>query len=156
MSNTNIQQSYESVRKFNLIAGSVKEASVNSQVRFIEEELEETVEALYSGDSVGLLDGACDLFVTVAGLMLKLESKGFNVEEALARVCENNLSKFPLTVSMKEADPADAELIPQGAVAHSTPYGYTVFKRESDNKVMKPTNFIPVDLAGLAPEGFFE
>lgn len=156
MSNTNIQDAYESVRKFNLIAGNmegVDTKSVASQIDFIKEELEETYSANFLGiDAVELLDGACDLFVTVSGLMQKLEAAGFNVEEALARVCENNLSKLPDSYT---AGKVGLSIIPEGAIAHATKYGRMVFKRAIDGKVMKPTNFVPVNLEGLAPEGFF-
>lgn len=155
MSNTNIQQAYESVHKFNLIAGNLQGVtphSVARQVDFIEEELQETNGAVGSLDSIELLDGACDLFVTVAGLMQKLEAAGFNVEKALARVCENNLSKFP---DPDTAMSVGVGIVPDGAIATTTPYGRMVFKRATDGKVMKPTNFVPVSLAGLTPEGFF-
>lgn len=152
-----IQGAYESVRKFNSIAGNlagVDVKSVAAQLDFIEEELKESSDAANHGDATELLDGACDLFVTVAGLMQKLEAAGFDVEEALKRVCENNLSKFP-TVAQCRAD--EYFLLPDVDVPVSgyDVDGRCVFKRDSDGKIMKPRNFKPVILTGLAPEGFF-
>ena len=43
---------------------------------------------------VELLDGAVDVFVVVSGLLQKLQHFGFDVEKALLRVPENNMSKF--------------------------------------------------------------
>jgi hypothetical protein len=156
MSNTNIQDAYESVRKFNSIAGNlegVTPTSVESQLYFIHEELNETWKATEDFEAIELLDGACDLFVTISGLMQKLEVAGFDVGEALKRVCENNLSKFPTVTACLEAPDG---LLPKGTTCCPSAYsGYVVFKRNSDGKIMKPTNFVSVDLAGLAPEGFF-
>lgn len=155
MNNTNIQDAYAATRKFNLIAGNlagVTPESIYVQLNFIREELDEAYGATEDSDTVELLDGACDLFVTVAGLIQKLEAAGFNVEEALARVCENNLSKFPTPQQM--AQPGTAK-VPDGAQLHSTVYGHFVYKRITDGKVMKPTNFVSVNLTGLTPEGFF-
>lgn len=156
MSN-NIQDAYESVRKFNLIAGNmegVDTKSVAAQIDFIKEELEETYSANFLGiDAVELLDGACDLFVTVSGLMQKLEAAGFDVEGALRCVCDNNLMKFP---TMAEVFEAEDNLAPLGTPCGvNFVEGRAVFKRVTDSKIMKPRNFVAVNLEGLAPEGFF-
>jgi hypothetical protein len=163
----NIQQAYDDVKKFNSIAGNLSNVtpkSINSQLDFIHEELCEASAALgheacdcgqeeATPDAVELLDGACDLFVTVAGLMQKLEAAGFNVQEALKRVNENNLSKFPECKGYCLY--VDPSLCPEGAEQHLTQYGRVVFKREHDGKIMKPTNFVTVDIADCVPEDFF-
>jgi NTP pyrophosphatase (non-canonical NTP hydrolase) len=152
MSN-NIQDAYDSVRKFNSIAGNLQAVtphSIAAQIDFITEERNETFDAVLQGDAIELLDGACDLFVTVAGLMQKLDAAGFDVEEALKRVCENNLSKFPVI-----NDYTHEGIRPEGSEDTVSECGHVVFKRNSDGKVMKPTNFVPVNINALAPGDFF-
>ena len=163
MSNTNIQAAYEATRKFNEIAGNLEDNSperINFQLDLINEELVETAAATgHEGcdcgqeaaapNAIELLDGACDLFVTVAGLMQKLEAAGFNVEEALKRVCDNNMAKFPLAVELPSTCPEGSD------VSLSSCGKHIIYKRNSDGKVTKPTNFVSVDLEGLAPEGYF-
>lgn len=155
----NIQQAYDDVKKFNSIAGNltkygvqgINHKKIDDQIEFIYEELAETSEASLYGNSVELLDGACDLFVTVAGLLQKLEVNGFNVQEALKRVNDNNLSKFP-KIAEYEANP---EICPPNGEPQIAEDDRVVFKREYDGKVMKPTNFVAVDIADCVPEGFF-
>jgi hypothetical protein len=159
MSN-NIQTAYEQVRKFNQIAGNLNssnhEATLNTiekQISFIQEEVEEAYDAFTAEDIQEVVDGACDAFVTVAGLMQELEAAGVNIEKALARVCANNLTKFPTTFEHNNNPEA---YMPQGDVtAHHTDYGHVVYKRNIDGKVMKPVNYVPVDLSGTFPVDFF-
>ena len=151
-----IGKHWQSVKVFNECAGNldtVDDISVDNQIGFIFSELEETITGFEARDAVELLDGACDLFVTVAGLMQKLEVAGFNVDEALARVNSNNLSKF-----------LDAEKFSPFSVLSDLPLGHTVklnrkhnllvIKDEND-KVRKPKTFVPVDVSDLAPTNFF-
>lgn len=155
---TNIAAAYQEVKKFNEIAGNLalqyNEAdmdSIGNQLDFIREELEETTEAFIHDDAVELLDGACDLFVTVAGLLQKLELNGMKVEEALARVNENNLDKFP-TLEEFEKNPA---MCPPNGEPIDGLFGRVVFKREYDGKVLKPTTYTAVNIEDCVPEGFF-
>lgn len=142
-----INVAYDEVAQFNEIAGNLSNVTVGSidaQLSFIFEELTETIDGLEAGDLVELLDGACDLFVTVSGLLQKLEAFGFNVSHALGRVNANNLSKFPKV----------GELF-------GNKNGYTVtlnekFQRvvlkDENGKVRKPDNFVAVDLSDLVPK----
>jgi phosphoribosyl-ATP pyrophosphohydrolase len=146
----NVTKLYNDVEKFNEIAGNfdyVDFNSIDNQIGFIFEELSETITAVENKDDVELLYGACDLFVTVAGLLQKLESAGFKVEEAMKRVNKNNLSKF--AKSPKSA-PEEAVM-----VIHHPEHNVYVFKN-IDGKIIKPTNFVPVTLKDLAPIGFLE
>lgn len=154
----NIQNAYEDVRKFNLIAGNLKKChsvndviNVRNQIEFINEELNETVAGVLKKDAVDLLDGACDLFVTVAGLLQKLEVNGFDVDSALKRVNANNLSKFPFFADFK----ANPNICPKDAVWIGAPFDRVVFKRSADGKVLKPTTFKAVDIIDCVPEDFF-
>ena len=157
-----IQESYSKVELFNTICGNLNNVSLKlviNQLDYITEELKETIEAT---DETDLLDGCVDLFVTVAGLMQKLEAAGFNVAEAMKRVDANNLDKLPLSrkvsfyrVGRDEVDFADEapfEAIPANCTT-SFVGDRVVFKNYS-GKVMKPKNFVPVDLTGLSVEGF--
>lgn len=148
---SNIQKAYEDVTKFNHMAGNLGKVGMNSieaQLSFITEELDETWKALEEGNNVELLDGACDLFVTVAGLLQKLDRMGYDIGKALALVNENNLSKFPL-VSDYPVD--DVGAITPKDVRTEIRYSRWVFKRISNGKVMKPTNFKAVDISACVP-----
>lgn len=147
-SNINTSEGFASVQTFNELAGNlanVTDVSVDAQISFIFEELTETIDGMETLNRVEILDGACDLFVTVAGLMLKLEAQGYNVAEALQRVNENNLTKFPVNGATFTTDPAHvATLNPE--------YDRWVIK-DANGKVRKPLEFVSVDLTDLVPAG---
>lgn len=148
---TSLQQAYDDVHKFNDIAGNLSNVNIKSifaQLKFIQEELTEGVEAVLDGDSVELLDSACDMFVTVVGFMQKLEAIGFNVEEALKRVNDNNLSKFPTEVPT-------ASLVDGYTYSVNESYGVYVIKDKND-KIRKPSDFKSVYLGDLVPKGLFK
>lgn len=154
----NIAAAYQQVARFNEIAGNLKryhnEAdldSIDCQLEFIREELNEAMDGFAFRNAVELLDGACDLFVTVAGLLQKLELNGMKVEEALARVNDNNLDKFP-TIEEFDKNP---DMCPPNAVPSEGAYSRVVFKREYDGKVMKPTTYTAVNIIDCVPEDFF-
>jgi phosphoribosyl-ATP pyrophosphohydrolase len=157
MSN-NIQQAYEQIRKWYSIAGRLNHANheaaldgVPHQLELIDEELKETFTAFEEQNVAELVDGTCDMFFVVCGEMLRLEAMGVNIEKALARVCENNMTKYPLTHEHKQ-NPA---LAPEGCEVVFTDYGHVVYKRPLDGKILKPTNYTPVNLVGTFPEDLF-
>lgn len=142
-----IQESFYNIYQFNDLANNfekVDKASLENQCIFIKEELNETLQAIVSNDKVETLDGACDLWVTVVGLLQKLESLGYNVKEAMQRVDENNLTKFPKTL--------------QGLTFSSnfTSYKNDKYQRyvtkDYYGKVRKYDNFPKVDLLDLVPK----
>jgi hypothetical protein len=147
-----IQEAYKNVELFNKIASNldnVTPESIDNQLSFIYEELCETIDAVEYGNDLEALDGCCDLFVTVAGLMQKLEAAGFDVSEALKKVNENNLSKFPLyDVRNNELAPANTRTIIDAN------HGVLIFKDIETGKIRKPTNFVPVNLSGYEVVGF--
>lgn len=143
-----IKVAYNEVGEFNDIAGNLTNVSLESidaQLSFIFEELTETIDGLEQGNMVELLDGACDLFVTVGGLMQKLEAMGFNVAHALGRVNANNLSKFPKLGELYRE--------PEGiaSVKLNEKYQRIVLK-DANGKVRKPADFVSVDLSDLVPD----
>ncbi len=146
-----IQKCYNSVYDFNNIAGNfngVDVVSLGHQLDFIYEELRESWLPIYNGlalkeNQIEILDGACDMFVTVAGLMQKLSAMGYSVEEALTRVCENNMSKFPTVVKQDDLQKG-------WDVTYNTEHNVCVLKDEN-GKIRKPQNFVSVDLSDCVP-----
>lgn len=153
-----IEQSYLSVSLFNQLAGNipyrvddsleVTDASIENQIKFIREELKETQDEFTANNPVGILDGACDLFVTVAGLLQKLEAQGYDVGQAMCRVDENNLSKFPKTLS--EEDTHYYATYSNSIRYNDTFHRFAIVDRET-GKVKKPRDFVPVVLDDLVP-----
>ena len=143
-----IRTAYADVRIFNDVAGNltdVTDASIDNQLSFIFEELSETITGFEAGDKVEVLDGACDLFVTVAGLLQKLEAAGYDVATALQRVNANNLSKMPKLGELFSKDP-------EHTLEFNEKFQRSVIK-DSNGKIRKPTSFVPVDLSDLVPNG---
>ena len=151
ITNYSIFTAYREVEKFNKIAGnldSVTPESVSNQLSYVFEELTETIDALENGDAVELLDGYCDLLVTVHGLGQKLQAAGFDTQEAEKRVNANNMSKYIPTNETIHYDPSFTKTLNEE---------YNVYVlRDSNMKVRKPSNFQSVDLSDLVPEGFFQ
>lgn len=147
----NILDAYLSVKKFNTIAGNLTNITpdkVDKQVSLIYEELVETIDALESKDPKELLDGAVDVFVTLAGLLQQLDEAGFEVGDALERVCHNNLSKFPS---------ASEPIVVAGEYKLEKNEEYNVWVLKNENgKIMKPPCYEKVSLDGLYNEEFFE
>lgn len=151
MNNESIAAAYESTRIFNSVAcnlKSVDEYSVDNQLSYIFEELQESITAFEQKNAIETLDGACDLFVTVAGFMQKLEAAGFDVEKALQLVCENNLSKY---IAYGKPLYYDKSL----TATLNTEHNLWVL-RDSNQKIRKPVNFKSVDLSNLVPKEFFK
>jgi len=147
-----IGTSYEEIKKFNDISSNLEGnlvEKVDNQLGFIFEELSETIEAFENKDAVGLLDGAVDAWVTVGGLLQKLEAAGFDVASAIRRVDENNLSKFVPTENFK------ALVIPKEYKATLNERHNVLVLKDQNGKIRKPHNFVPVSLGDLVPDNFF-
>ena len=151
----NIEDHYWDVYAFNNIAGNfenVNVESIDAQIKVVVEEVKELEKAFAEKNSVEMLDGVCDAFVTVAGLMQKMQAAGFNVNKAIERVCENNLTKFP-----NEIDACgDQHYAEQGwNIFQNFEYDCYVLK-DKNGKIRKPLNFKAVDISDLVPENFFK
>jgi hypothetical protein len=150
ITNYSIFTAYREVEKFNKIAGNLENVtaeSISNQLSYIFEELTETIDALESGDAVELLDGYCDLLVTVQGLGQKLNAAGFDTQEAEKRVNDNNLSKYIPVNKAIHYDPSFTKTLNEE---------YNVYVlRDSNMKIRKPSGFVSVDLSDCVPEGFF-
>jgi predicted HAD superfamily Cof-like phosphohydrolase len=91
------------------------------------EEFEETDNADENGDLVEVVDGLLDVIVVAWGSLLSYIGKDAAVECA-AEVTRSNLDKAP---------------------------GGVVIRRQSDNKILKPADWTPPDIAGvLAKYGY--
>ena len=146
---------YEDVYTFNEIAGvfeskDTPQKQIERAVKIFKEECNETIDAAKDLDSVELLDGVCDVFVTLSGLMQVMDNLGFNVQEALQRVCQNNLEKYP---------DGDKEVLAYQPLntecTYNEWYDVHVFK-DKNGKVKKPVGFQPVELQDLCPSGIWE
>lgn len=146
----NIQEAYEQVNKFNTIAGVLDNPNYETLDLYNSlgfEELSESITALEEDNKVEILDGCLDEFFIICGKMQILEKMGYNVQEGLKRVCENNLSKFPTK-----------EMVDEHTLQE---YPSSTYNKEFDTfaiknsigKIMKPPGFIPVDLSYLIPGG---
>lgn len=150
----NIQERYEEVKIFNKIAGNLDNVTVDSleaQMKVVVEEVKELQDAFDSQNATELLDGACDAFVTLSGLMQKMEIAGFKVDKALQRVNENNMEKYP--TEMLSAD-LNAYSEKGWDVIYNNEFDCYVLK-DKNGKIRKPIDFQSVDIMDFLPEDFF-
>jgi hypothetical protein len=65
---------FQKTAHFNKLMGKTKESAtfemIESQIDLIHEECDETLEAIHDNDLQEMRDGFCDMYVTVAGLMV--------------------------------------------------------------------------------------
>lgn len=132
---------------------------VTCQSKFNLEEAQEIYNASMLSDYVEILDGVCDNLFTLAQLIAMLEAAGFDVDGAYQAVLDNNNTK--VFNSFFEACEAKEKLEERDDVEYfiETNYvegiAYYVVVR-SDGKVMKPHNFVPVDLTRFVPKSDVE
>jgi hypothetical protein len=109
------------------------------------EELTESIDGLETGNKEEIIDGAVDEFVIVCGKLQILEAMGYDVAEAIKRVCDNNLSKFPSL---------DAGCAYNKEFELSVNEKYNVYViRDKNGKIRKPEGFVSVDLSDCVPKG---
>ena len=162
-----VAAAFDQVYQFNDMAGQFDTDpidGVNLQLDLIFEEFcDETIKAFERGcnaiacykdkqeaskQAVNLLDGVCDTFVVVAGLMQKLQNAGFDVEQALLRVTDNNLSKFTTKADYNWASQQGYE------VNYDETY-YRFSYRNASGKLVKPFDYKSVYLEDLSNPDFF-
>lgn len=162
-----VAAAFDQVYQFNDMAGQFDTNpidGVNLQLDLIFEEFcDETIKAFERGcnaiayykdkqeaskQAVNLLDGVCDTFVVVAGLMQKLQNAGFDVEQALLRVTDNNLSKFTTKADYNWASQQGYE-VNYDETYHRFSY------RDSNGKMRKPFDYKSVDISDLSNPDFF-
>lgn len=153
---------YEKIYKMNSLIGhrggqpntSEFWSQIRNQTERVVEEVNETLDAAIDEDTVGMLDGMSDILVTAIGLYQKLAQFGYPVEEALERVCDNNLTKFHETA--EEANETVqfyrdfiVETFVRMVTLNNGEVYYSVI-RKSDGKLLKPKYYQSVDLSDLA------
>ena len=156
--NTGIGKAYKSVHKLNTafgrFEGTITQAQRTRQLELIREELVEGIDAVEAGNLVEEIDAACDLFVTVAGYMQQLERMGCNMQEALKRVCENNMSKLISSDDVDEMNKTTHKYKADGfdvLIDKSALQGYVVAKNPLTGKALKPASFVAVNIADCIP-----
>lgn len=156
--NTGVGKAYKSVHKLNTafgrFEGAITQAQRTRQLELIREELAEGIDAAETGNLVEEVDAACDLFVTVAGYMQQLERMGCNVQEALKRVCENNMSKLIASDDIDEMNQTTLKYKEEGIdvlIDKSALQGYVVAKNPHTGKALKPASFVAVNIADCVP-----
>ena len=125
------------------------------QSKLVLEEAQETYDNSVISDYKEMLDGACDVFFTVIHYMNILEKAGFDVEGAIQAVIDNNSKKvfnsFYEACEAKEKLETrdDVEYFVETNVLNGIPF-YVVLRQ--DGKVMKPVDFVPVNLEEYVPK----
>lgn len=148
----------EDCNRFNRIAGKDGVPTVKSllqQIALIQEELNETREAIFENDHAGLLDGFVDVGVTLAGLGQMLDSLGMNTLAAMKETAVNNLSKF-IDSYESETIQNTLDMYKLKHIKITSEYNkeeeLVIFKDE-DSKVRKPHGFISNNLSKYVPDG---
>lgn len=148
-----LNQLYENVKLFNNLAGDnlTKQGFINQQ-KVLLEEVKEIDEGISNNDIVEILDGVVDTLYVALGQLYKLEQLGCDIEGAIKRVGEDNLTKFP---SSEEIAAASVSFYNSKNVnvhwTHNEGYSRYVLKDEN-NKVRKPIDFISTNLIEYVPE----
>jgi NTP pyrophosphatase (non-canonical NTP hydrolase) len=141
---------------FNEISGKSgvpSDEDIRNQVRLITEEAKEIKDALEQGEpEINLLQEALDVLVVTFGLIEQLKSKGYDVDKAMGKVVDCNLSKF--TQDRTEAWKSMDSYHDSGTnvtVDYYEEHNVYVIKDEN-NKIRKPLNFKKVNLEDCKPK----
>ena len=145
------------VWNFNEIAGNNLDtslASFEAQQKCLVEEVNEISTGLKNKDVEEVLDGVVDTLYVAIGMLHKLKEMGVDVEEAMLRIAENNLSKFPecsdyvIDSTVDLYDEKGVKVSYSFAQSPIDDYKVVVFKDEN-SKVKKPYGFESVTLKDL-------
>lgn len=148
-----LNQLYKNVKLFNNLAGDnlTKQGFINQQ-KVLLEEVKEIDEGISNNDIVEILDGVVDTLYVALGQLYKLEQLGCDIEGAIKRVGEDNLTKF---TSSEEIAAASVSFYNSKNVnvhwTRNEDYSRYVLKDEN-NKVRKPIDFISTNLIEYVPE----
>jgi NTP pyrophosphatase (non-canonical NTP hydrolase) len=141
---------------FNCIAGKSgvpSDQDIVNQVKLITEEAKEIKDALEQGEpEINLLQESLDVLVVTFGLLQMLKNKGYDVDKAMGRVVDTNLSKFTHSgVIAAESVSKYKENNEQVEFSYSSENDVWVLK-DTNNKIRKPLNFKKVNLEDCKPE----
>lgn len=147
----------DDVFQFNEIAGNNTKLSIEdfkAQQKCLIEEVNEISEGLANKDVEEVLDGVIDTLYVAIGMLHKLEEMGIDVGEAMGRIAENNLSKFPMY--SKEISDKTFEMYNLLGIPINISNKYVGMSRDkvmvvTDNnqKIRKPYGFNSVTLSDL-------
>ena len=148
---------YEQCHQFNQVAGKLENLTMNdvyNQLVLIKEELDETFHDYQAKDFEGVLDGLCDLAVTVSGLAFILEKLGFDVSGALLETAKNNLTKFIDGEDTRKVDATVQHYKEQGVKVYADySHEYNLFViKDMNNKIRKPVGFVSNSLVQFVPQ----
>ena len=148
-----LEQFYKDVKTFNTLAGNKHSMQgFIAQQKCLVEECSEIDDGITNNDVVEILDGVIDVIYVALGHLQKLEELGCDVEGAIKKVCDDNLSKFPISVddaekSVRFYNEKDVNV----SWEHNKEFNRYVIKDEA-KKVRKPWNFVPTNLEQYVPE----
>lgn len=144
-----MNDAYNDVKLFNKLAGNLDNVtldSIDAQLSFCFEELSEAIESFEKGEMSNFVKEVMDMFVVTAGMMQKLQASGVNIEAAIKEVNENNLTKFPKSLSEQAIKGADKDGF---QITYNEQYSRWMIK-DAIGKVRKPADFVPADMRHVA------
>lgn len=133
------------------------------------EEVQELLEALEKGDILEVTDAVVDIQYYVYQMISWLEIAGIDFNGAMNAVCDNNDSKYTTSKELAwqwaedyrfKGYHYDVNIV--GIESYLDEYAcndeYTTYYclKDSEGKVKKPIDFIPVDLSSFIPDKFKE
>ena len=145
------------VFNFNEIAGNNLDtslASFEAQQKCLVEEVQEISEGIANKNLEEVLDGVVDTMYVAIGMLHKLKEMGIDVEEAMRRIGENNLSKYPevsdhvIDSTVDLYDKKGVKISYSFARSPMDDYKVVVFKDEN-GKIRKSYGFESVTLKDL-------
>jgi Phosphoribosyl-ATP pyrophosphohydrolase len=141
------------------IAGQALEIQHESKLQqysYIKEELKELYDAIATSDLVEQLDACCDLMVCTMGFMQKLRQQGANLDLAMTKTADNNLSKFPTERKVAEESVEFYRSKGKECTISFNPVYQRYVIRNSNGKYMKPKGFVENDLSSCFPKGYID
>jgi NTP pyrophosphatase (non-canonical NTP hydrolase) len=141
---------------FNCIAGKdgvPSDQDIVNQVQLITEEAKEIKDALEQGEpEINLLQESLDVLVVTFGLLQMLKNKGYDVDKAMGKVVDCNLSKFPTDKEVAYSSSADYLSKGESVYVGYNQEGNVYVLKDENNKIRKPLNFKKVNLEDCKPE----
>ena len=142
------------VNMFNIIAGNTAKLTMqdlaNQQKLISEEAHYEACKAFEDDDAVQLLDSVIDGLYVVLGQLQKLSLLGFDVQQAMKQVQEDNMKKFP-TDEQVAVESVEMYKKAGQETAYKQVQGRFVLYNTRTGKVLKPKGFKPTDLSSFCP-----
>ena len=147
-----LQDFYLGVKLFNDIADNSTKLTMqdlaNQQKLISEDAHYEACEAFEDDDAVQLLDSVIDGLYVVLGQLQKLSLLGFDVQQAMKQVQEDNMQKFP-TDEQVAIESVEMYKKAGQEVAYKQVQGRFVLYNTRTGKVLKPKGFKPTDLSNF-------